>query len=566
MWTLRGRDHDESASGEAAGAPGRKTRTSGLAPSAGTAEPTAAPAVQRMAAAPPPADDPFALHLLQRSGDGPVAADAHAVASRGVEGGGDYPHRAAIEASFGQPVTATAAVGGAAASACGDLGAEAYTYGDRVAFGSSPDLRLAAHEAAHTVQQKRGVAVEGGMGRAGDVHEQHADAVADRVVRGESAAPLLGEAGVIVASSVVQRQEGPTGTGVAAVVQAVARGDYQGALTALEALSLASKLEALTQVDAAGNLALFFNATYRTLSPTSRAAFAAVELGRDPRAASQMIIDTATSLIGGLAPADQTTLITYVAQRAGRMGGEILAEGVQAVLSVATTMQAAQAAAPNPVGPGGWSPPGNQPIPFYIGNEAHLAIALQYVAAHAGDQVFTNSFPIQSILAQMPGANPAGAAAADLLARPDIANVTRRQLYEIKPVAAAALAATQLAAYIATFAAAGMPMAPGTAGEPGTSGVVPAPGGYYMFQCTTPGIILYQYRRGTYQPQTVPVTVPVTEPETQPVTQPATPSITEDFWGYMAAVTGLTGAALVLYVIISEGSRIIPMRNAIPIP
>lgn len=81
--------------------------------------------------------------------------------------------------------------GGAAAQASAALGAQAYAMGDRVAFAQSPDLHTAAHEAAHVVQQEQGVQLKGGVGEAGDVYEQHADAVADAVVRGESAEALL---------------------------------------------------------------------------------------------------------------------------------------------------------------------------------------------------------------------------------------------------------------------------------------------------------------------------------------------------------------------------------------
>src|SRR5262249_26051004 len=73
------------------------------------------------------------------------------------------------------------------------IGAQAYAKGSRVAFRSSPDLHTAAHEAAHVVQQQAGVHLKGGVGEAGDRHEQHADAVADAVVAGRSAAPLLAE-------------------------------------------------------------------------------------------------------------------------------------------------------------------------------------------------------------------------------------------------------------------------------------------------------------------------------------------------------------------------------------
>ena len=35
---------------------------------------------------------------------------------------------------------------------------------------------------------------------------------------------------------------------------------------------------------------------------------------------------------------------------------------------------------------------------------------------------------------------------------------------------------------------------------------------------------------------------------------------------YWEKLTGLTGAALVLYLLLSEGSRVIPARNLVPVP
>jgi hypothetical protein len=116
--------------------------------------------------------------------------DPVAVAAAGVEGAAaPLPHLEAIQSSFGpHDVTGVRAqVGGAGADASDALGAEAYATGDRVAFASSPSLHTAAHEAAHVVQQRAGVQLEGGVGQAGDAYEQHADAVADAVVRGERA-------------------------------------------------------------------------------------------------------------------------------------------------------------------------------------------------------------------------------------------------------------------------------------------------------------------------------------------------------------------------------------------
>lgn len=135
-----------------------------------------------------------ALRPPTAGGDAHDAASTHAIAERGVQGAtAPLPHRRAIQASFGRhPVEhVRAAVGGQAATAAHAIGARAYAAGDRIAFSEAPDLHLAAHEAAHTVQQRAGVQLAGGVGQAGDPYERHADAVADAVVRGESAEPLL---------------------------------------------------------------------------------------------------------------------------------------------------------------------------------------------------------------------------------------------------------------------------------------------------------------------------------------------------------------------------------------
>jgi hypothetical protein len=143
------------------------------------------------------------------SGTGPSEAPV-AVAERGVDGAGaPLPHIDRIQRAFGRHDVShvRTATGGAAAESSRALGASAYAIGDRVGFASSPDLHTAAHEAAHVIQQQGGVHLKGGLdGGANDPHEQHADAVADAVVRGESAEALL-DAGRGTAP-VVQRKEG----------------------------------------------------------------------------------------------------------------------------------------------------------------------------------------------------------------------------------------------------------------------------------------------------------------------------------------------------------------------
>jgi hypothetical protein len=130
------------------------------------------------------------------------------LAADGVSGaGGQLPHLDTVQAAFGHhDVSGVRAHGGAQAQkATSEMGAEAFATGQDVAFGGSPDLHTVAHEAAHVVQQKRGVALSGGVGRSGDAYEQHADAVADAVVAGQSAEGLL--------------EAGPSGGGAQAAVQ-----------------------------------------------------------------------------------------------------------------------------------------------------------------------------------------------------------------------------------------------------------------------------------------------------------------------------------------------------------
>jgi hypothetical protein len=122
----------------------------------------------------------------------------HALAEAGTKGGGgSLPHLGAIQKSFGKhDVSGVQAYsGGAAAKAAEGMGAEAFATGNKVAFKGGTDVHTAAHEAAHVVQQRQGVSLSGGVGKAGDGYEQQADKVADAVVAGKSAEGLLGGGG-----------------------------------------------------------------------------------------------------------------------------------------------------------------------------------------------------------------------------------------------------------------------------------------------------------------------------------------------------------------------------------
>gem|GEM_PF-1330375 len=149
----------------------------------------------------------FRRTVLQRSG-----YDVHQVASQGAQGtGARLPHLDRIQAAFGtHDVTGVRAYSGSAADqATSRLGARAYATGDQVVLGrQGMDLHTVAHEAAHVVQQRGGVALKSGIGAVGDRYEQHADAVADAVVAGRSAQTLLdrfaGTGGHAVSRQVLQ--------------------------------------------------------------------------------------------------------------------------------------------------------------------------------------------------------------------------------------------------------------------------------------------------------------------------------------------------------------------------
>lgn len=64
---------------------------------------------------------------------------------------------------------------------------------------------------------------------------------------------------------------------------------------------------------------------------------------------------------------------------------------------------------------------------------------------------------------------------------------------------------------------------------------------------------------GNCVPKPQPVPVPAPQPAPAPVSD-------DDFMEKMSKLTGLTGTALVIYLILSEGSRLFPPRNLIPVP
>ncbi len=188
-WGSAGTEADRTA------APGKQTMTEQLSVQRKAVGSSSAAALGGASDGVPPAlDAPFSLHVQKKGGDDVPAENVQRAAQVGIQGGGGaLPFADQIQASFGSHSVqhVQAHVGGAATAACDAMGAEAYATGHHVAFAGAPSLHTAAHEAAHVVQQRSLVQLLGGIGRVGDEYEQHADQVADLVVQGKSAEPLL---------------------------------------------------------------------------------------------------------------------------------------------------------------------------------------------------------------------------------------------------------------------------------------------------------------------------------------------------------------------------------------
>jgi hypothetical protein len=341
-----------------------------------------------------------------------------------------------------------------------------------------------------------------------------------------SGAVQASPAAVLGSGSVVQRETppAPAASFVDRVVEALGRpdpvagvGDYAEAWRILNGLNMTDLLATLVTLDQRGQFQVLVGATGAMVGVNQSRLLAAVrtvQLATAPPT-NELLISAATTM--ATLPADQRDECLRLLATRRATGGDagLSLEGVAAVLEGANptttvTQEDLRAAAAGAVGPGPWAPPGGD-IGFYIGNSAHMAIAAEYVAAHPGQTVFTNYIPMVSILRSL-RIDPS-VLGADANLKPDIANVSpaQRHLYEIKPSGSEHIGGAEAAMYAGLFAKAGYPMTLGSPGEPGTRGILPAPGGYFMFYCLTPGVISYKYRRGTFQP--VEVESPAREEE-----------------------------------------------------
>jgi len=128
---------------------------------------------------------------IQRKGSGAVTStDPAATFSAATRGGSEIPYRAEMEAAFGQDFGGVKAATGESA-AMGAIGARAAASGEKVAFAdASPDKSTVAHEMTHVVQERQsgggGVQARSAVSSPGQASEREADAVAAKVVQGQS--------------------------------------------------------------------------------------------------------------------------------------------------------------------------------------------------------------------------------------------------------------------------------------------------------------------------------------------------------------------------------------------
>lgn len=161
---------------------------------------------------------------------------------------------------------------------------------------------------------------------------------------------------------------------------------------------------------------------------------------------------------------------------------------------------------------GEWKAPGEQPGNLYIGREAHEDIGKNYHGKHKSDTVVTNDISVKSILRQFRDdfySSPQMENLSDkeLKSKPDILNLTQRHVFEIKPYneeGGIGGGLLQLETYITAFQNAGIIIAPGATTEPGTRGILPAPGGYIVFISPVPGVIVYRKKNGDFNKADVP--------------------------------------------------------------
>jgi hypothetical protein len=150
----------------------------------------------------------------------------------------------------------------------------------------------------------------------------------------------------------------------------------------------------------------------------------------------------------------------------------------------------------------GRSPNSQMPWEFFLGNAAHRLIAYMYGVDHPQNEVFYNQVSLFSILSKVDIGDPSRLLQNEMLLRPDITDVSLRQVFEIKPQGEAGLQEGRQAVqtYIAALNRAVRKRRPfsGGIGFQGQILIRFAQGQYIWrleWQTPEPGVIQYRWTR-----------------------------------------------------------------------
>ena len=489
-----------------------------------------------------PADAPASVHEALRSPGQPL----------------DAATRAYFEPRFGRDFSDVQVHSGpSAAQSAHDVNAHAYTVGHSIAFdsgrfdpGSREGRRLIAHELTHVAQQQGGNHPPNSRILMGSMPEAVSETEAERIADSTVAPRLKVWASNEALRVARQPKETAKGSSHAdEVIKAINFPVEQAAIrntivvnNILTSLPMNELLATLLEVRYRGtsfDLLVGFaeidhfstqDLTDRVLAALYTIRWSGTNAGKESIEEAQ----TAATVLKTTSSEDLKDILNYL------KGNPTTAQRVSLIMEGADVLQEAQSgapvtahlqtdfpsavggtgagsyAAPPTIGPGPWNPPGKQPIPWYIGNEAHSAIAQVYDSAHLGDITFYNFIEIGTILNSLKrmgvGANSSAVASEELGLKPDIANLTQRHIYEIKSVNGLAEGIAESKMYIRIFKSAGVEMSPGPTTEDGTMGAFPAPDGVFIFESPVPGVIVYRYRKGRLVPVPVPQEAEAYEP------------------------------------------------------
>jgi hypothetical protein len=369
--------------------------------------------------------------------------------------------------------------GDRATSAARALGTRAFTIGARDIVLAHPDLRsdtaLVRHELAHLAQATRDEVPV--IARDDDVRRYYTPGASDN------------------ADEVIAAAYEPSSI--------AGRGNYHKVQELLRDLPTPMLLETVLELGARGELHELWSNGMSGRPGRERAAIASALLMADAPAWGEleapMVFGELAQDLEWLDDADRAAFVEC-------FGGDEMMAIVESIVDFGVVAPNALIMGANVIGPGPVNRPGQMPWPYYIGLSAHDAIASYYEAAHPEHRslIYTNRIANRTIIADMgldPGATRMRKWKLD--AEPDIVNMgpIPGHLYEIKPWSAAPAAMAEAMAYTSILRYAGVNVGLGPSSDPGVQGVIPAPGGYVVFWSPAPGVILYQWGPGTFDPK-----------------------------------------------------------------